>query len=414
MPGQHGTLLARYQPCLRYDSLESYFADSAEEWTANPENRLRRKDGGSVPGPGGLSLDSLGPEYRDRAAASPADYVESTRDDYSRQYRDLREAHQDFRNVIYGRAVPRGNSLWLQYWFFYFLNDYQLAWGIDVHEGDWEMVQLRLDDGSEEPVEAVYAQHTFCEVRPWEAVRRLRQEKETEGAGPEPGDEDRPLVYVGRGSHASFYEPGFHETDFYDITDGKQRPKRATRLEDVTEPPGWLLWPGHWGGSRTGYGGPGAPCAHPQWEHPAGLIAKAREHDAKRAPGSPLLHVSRRRGRLAVDFDGSQSEQALKRLIVTVNSADEHHTPPRPFRFAVSEVEAGSLQTRIQLAADKHYDVRVAVVDLNDRPTAAQIFLFAPENLLLGLRRRISGFAGRLVHALRQAAGSEYARRTGS
>src|SRR3954470_5308090 len=211
-------LLERFQPCLRYDSLEAYFADSAEEWTANPGNRLRRKDGGAAPGPGQLSLSSLGPEYRDHAAASPDDFIESTSDDYSRQYRELREAHQEFRNVIYGRAVPHGNLLWLQYWFFFFLNDYQLAWGIDVHEGDWEMIQLRVEDDT--PVEAAYAQHTFCELRAWEDVRRLAGEKREEGAEPAPGDEDRPLVFVGRGSHASFFDPGYHPTDFYDITDG--------------------------------------------------------------------------------------------------------------------------------------------------------------------------------------------------
>ena len=40
-------LLRRFEPCLRYDSLEGYFSDSAEEWTVNPGNRLRRADGTS-------------------------------------------------------------------------------------------------------------------------------------------------------------------------------------------------------------------------------------------------------------------------------------------------------------------------------------------------------------------------------
>src|SRR3954453_18958295 len=398
-------LLERFQPCLRYDSLETYFADSAEEWTANPENRLRRKDGGAVPGPGELSLSSLGSEYLDHAPASHDDYIESTRDDYSRQYRELREAHQEFRNVIYGRAVPEDDTLWLQYWFFYFLNDYQLAWGIDVHQGDWEMIQLRLGPGSDEPVEAAYAQHAFCEVRAWEDVSRLSGEKEADGVEPQPGDADRPLVYPGRGSHASFFEPGFHQTDFYDITDGKQRPKRATRLEDVTETPSWLSWPGLWGGSQTGFKGPDAPCRHGQWNNPKSLLEKAREVPRKEPPGAPRLEVDRPRGRLRVRFDGAHLEHPLKRLIVTVNSADEERTPPRPFRFAISEVESGTLQTRIELAADKHYDVRVAVVGMQARPAAAQVFLFAPRNRLLELRRRFTGFLGRLVHTVRHAFG---------
>ena len=407
----HPALLERFQPCLRYDSLEAYFADSAEEWTANPENRLRRHDGGAVPEPGQLSLGFLGPKYPDGAPASKDDYIESIEDDYSRQYADLRKAHEKFRNVIYGRAVPEDDSLWLQYWFFYFLNDYQLAWGIDVHEGDWEMIQLRLDRRGEEPLEAVYAQHTFCEVRAWEQVRRLSQEKEEEGASPAPGDGDRPLIYVGRGSHASFFEPGYHQTDLYDITDGKRRPKHPTRLEDVTQTPEWLLWPGRWGGSRTGYKGPDAPCRHDPWTSPKLLLAKGRPNPAKETPGAPRLNVSRRRGRLAVDFDGSRCEHPLKRLTVTVNSADEPSTPPRPFRFAIADVEAGTLQTRIPLAADKHYDVRVAVVDTGGRPTAAAIFLLGPRNRLLELRKTFTGVFGRLLHGFRLAIGSEYARR---
>jgi hypothetical protein len=400
-------LLERFAPCLRYDSLESYFADSAEEWTANPQSRVRRTDGHAVPGPGELSLAYLGPNYPDGAPAAAEDRVECARSDYTRQYRELREARQDLRNVIYGRAVPQGGALWLQYWFFYFLNDYQLAWGIDVHEGDWEMIQLRVQGGSREPDLAVYAQHTFCEVRAWEDVRRLAHEAGADGSEPRPGDGDRPLVYVGRGSHASFFEPGFHETDFYDVTDGRQRPKRAVRLEDVTQTPRWLDWPGHWGGDATGYAGPSAPCQHVQWQDPAWLTTTAREHETSEPPDAPRLRVQRRRRTLAVDFDGSRAERALKRLTVTVNSADEPVTPPRPFRFAISEVEAGSLRTRVALAADKHYDIRVAVVDLGDRPTAAKVVLIAPRHRWLDLRRRVSGGFGRLVYRVRRLIGSD-------
>jgi hypothetical protein len=53
-------LLRRFKPCLRYDSLETYFADSAEEWTLNPGNVLRREDGTVLARAGeGLSLDLL-------------------------------------------------------------------------------------------------------------------------------------------------------------------------------------------------------------------------------------------------------------------------------------------------------------------------------------------------------------------
>src|SRR5262249_39102064 len=195
---------------------------------------------------------------------------------YSRQYADLRAAHPEFRNVIYGRTVHAGAELWLQYWFFYFLNDYQLAWGIDVHEGDWEMIQLRLPAGASEPDAAVYAQHTFCEIRDWSRVRRLADEKRDAGEPVGTGDADRTLVYSGRGSHASFFEPGYHPTDFYDVTDGKRRSATEAQLDVVDDDPSWLRWPGRWGGRRTGYPGPTAPRDHAQWTDPRALLKDAR------------------------------------------------------------------------------------------------------------------------------------------
>jgi hypothetical protein len=406
-------LLRRYQPCLRYDSLEAYFADDAAEWTLAPGHRLRRHDGVVVEG-AALTLDALGPHYADGAEADPKDVIEAPDSHYGAAYAALRTGHQELRNVVYGRAVQGARDLWLQYWFFYFLNDYQLAWGIDVHEGDWEMIQLRVEDDA--PVEAAYAQHTFCELRAWEDVRRLAGEKREEGAEPAPGDEDRPLVFVGRGSHASFFDPGYHPTDFYDITDGRQRAKTETRLVDVTEAPGWLRWPGHWGGDRTGYAGPGAPCRHPQWHRPDTLPVTAREVPLAPEPGAPRLAVRRRRGHLAVDADATACPEPLDRLIVTVNCLDDAKAPPRVSRFAVAGVAAASMETRVDLDAARRYDVRVAVVDAAGRPTAAQVFLFAPAKPLRDLLRRVGALAGRLVWALRVVLHGDEGRRadTGS
>src|SRR4051812_20990211 len=243
---ERAELLKRHQPQLLYDALEVYFADDASEWTRNPGNVLVRADGVEV-SPPALSLDYLGPTYPDGVKALPGDYIKCSTGDYDGQYRTLRRENPDLRNVIYGRTVPGTSGLWLQYWFWYFLNDYQLAFNIDVHEGDWEMIQLRIPPGEQAPSLAVYAQHTYCEVRGWDDVHRLPEELKRQGKAPAPGDEHRPLVYVGRGSHASLFEPGYHETDFYELCDGKQPVKGQTRLEDVSEPPAWLCWPGHWG-----------------------------------------------------------------------------------------------------------------------------------------------------------------------
>jgi hypothetical protein len=401
-------LLRRFEPCLRYDSLEGYFADSAEEWTANSGNRLRRADGTVVATAGEqLSLSFLDESrYASGAEVQPGDLIEAAADDYSRQYAKLRGARPELRNVIYGRSVASHSGLWLQYWFFYFLNDYQLAWGIDVHEGDWEMVQFRVPAGESEPETAVYAQHTFCEVRPWSGVRRLAGEKEARGEPAEPGDGDRPLVFSGRGSHASFFEPGYHPTDFYDVTDGLRSSPTGARLEIVDDEPSWLRWPGHWGGKRTGYAGPSAPAKHAQWTDPEALLKDAREQSDEPAPDAPRVWARRRRNKLLLDFDFSTMSEPPKRLMATVNSADEKDSPPFVYRFALKRVLLGSLQTDIPLEPAKHYDVSVAVTDAHDRPTAARVFLFAPSTGLRGLVGRVGAAVGRLVHFVRLAFGA--------
>jgi hypothetical protein len=402
-------LLQRFAPCLRYDSLEGYFADSAEEWTANPGNRLKRGDGSVLATAGdGLSLDFLDAErYANGEPVEDGDYIETAKDDYSRQYAALRAAHPEFRNLVYGRATPAGDELWLQYWFFYFLNDYQLAWGVDVHEGDWEMIQLRLPARASEPDAAVYAQHTFCEIREWGAVRRLADEKREAGDPVQDGDAERPLVYAGRGSHASFFEPGYHPTDFYDVTDGRRRPTTGeARLVPVDDDPSWLRWPGRWGGERTGYAGPSAPRDHPQWTDPRALLKNARTQTEKPAPHEPHLGARRRRQRLLLEFDFSAMTAPPKRLVATVNSIDERDTPPFVYRFALTTVVRGTLETSIPLEAAKHYDVSVSVIDAEDRPTAAQTFLFAPSAGLRGLLGRLGSAFGRLVYLVRLALGA--------
>jgi hypothetical protein len=68
----------------------------------------------------------------------------------------------------------------------------------------------------------------------------------------------------------------------------------------------------------------------------------------------------------------------------------------------------------VALAPEKHYDIRVAVVDLDDRPTAAEVVLVAPAHWWLKLRRRVSGSVGRFVYGMRRWLGSDRARRSDS
>ena len=66
--------------------------------------------------------------------------------------------------------------------------------------------RLRMDDAAGHPDIAVYAQHSYGEMRRWEEIEKLD------------ADLDRPVVYVARGSHASYFTAGFHQTEaWYDL-----------------------------------------------------------------------------------------------------------------------------------------------------------------------------------------------------
>src|SRR5690242_650216 len=103
--GDRRELLARHQPVLKYDSQESYFADSAAEWTDNPGNRLTDKAGNVIATAGhGLSLAFLGPAYDGGRAATGDDRIGDPGTNYADQARRM-HVLPGYTNRIYGHAV---------------------------------------------------------------------------------------------------------------------------------------------------------------------------------------------------------------------------------------------------------------------------------------------------------------------
>jgi Vacuolar protein sorting-associated protein 62 len=364
---EHDDLLKRFQPVLRYDSNEQFFADSAEQFMINPGNELRRKrtDAGNgavlasaepKAGQAQLTLDFLGrTAYADGSAVQDGDILSVRGDDYREQYRALRIAHPELTNVVYAHAVEANGRIWLQYWFWYFYNDYQLSFALGTHEGDWEMVQLRMDGAADQPDLAVYAQHRYGEERTWDKVETL--------AG-------RPVVYSARGSHASYFEAGFHQTEaWYDLADGKRRMKDRPRLEILgDDDPAWPLWTGRWGDTlpRTGLesNSPTGPGAKKQWTRPDSMLDSpppTSSHDAK-APKAPDVTILRASGRLRVEYDVSKRDPRPTTLVVTVNSEDEPGIPPRTLNLAVDASGHDKVTTDVVLDPVKHYDVYASIV----------------------------------------------------
>ena len=288
-------LLRRHTPVLRYDSQEPYFADAASEWTDNPGNQLKRAAGTVVAaatptgGQPRLSLDFLGPaRYANGDAVLAGDRIGVTSKDYVAEAQAM-HAQPKYANRVYGHSATGSDGrLWLAYWFFYFYNDYNLVGPFiraGLHEGDWEMIQLRLDSTASVADLAVYAQHRHAGQRPWNQVERVGEQ---------------PVVYPARGSHASYFSADVHWTgDWFDFADGK-RPAPALTLEilsDVAGADGWAIWPGVWGGTTPTPGdsnplndsSPRGPGGHSQYKDPDVLLATAAAHGAAlaAAPAPP-------------------------------------------------------------------------------------------------------------------------------
>jgi hypothetical protein len=354
-------LLEQYKPQPRYDRQEAFFADAADQLAVNPGNELHV--GGKVMATAetGLTLASLGPVYKDKTKAGNDDALSIQGKDYRDQYTRLRQSQPALNNWIYGHAKVDGqNRLWLQYWFFYFYNDYQLAGGIGLHEGDWEMVQLRMkgtaDQLGDSPDIALYAQHAYAESKSWDDVELT--------------DDGRPVTYPGRGSHASYFAPGVYETEgWYDIVDGR-RPTPELQLKILPDKPaGWVAWPGTWGDTRPETKGidepsPTGPAQHQYWDFPDKLQDKAIGRKPKKPAKPPKLNAARRDGELWVmcDFRGEAAGVPL-RLLATVNSREEKGVPPKTFTFDVAAKanEIGQFNTKFHLDSKKHYEVDLSI-----------------------------------------------------
>lgn len=289
-------LLALHRPVMQYDALESYYADSAGVIPDRPGNVLRRADGtviatalteggGGSPvagGGAGLTLAFLRPgAYPNGEPVEATDYVDETGSDYVAQAREM-HARPGYDNRVHGRVVSQAGTTWLQYWLFMYYDDPGFL-GFGTHEGDIEMIQIRLDaHGAPDAVS--YAQHRSGVSAAWADVEREGQ---------------APVVYSGRGTHASMLRSGTlvsGRTFIPDHNDGhgpRVRPDLVTLTETQTP---WAWWPGHWGSTRPEHellgkigieaNSPFALCDHMAWSDPAGFHARCDPDDLP-APGEP-------------------------------------------------------------------------------------------------------------------------------
>ncbi len=190
--------------------------------------------------------------------------------DYERWARRISEGTEPtvYAHVALEAAHP--GRLGLQYWFYYPFNDWN-----NLHEGDWEMIQIVFPAGSAEdaletePLEVGYSQHEGAERAEW-GEEKL-----------ELVDGSHPVVYPAAGSHANFYSEGLHlgrsgeQGVGCDDTTGPHEELRPATLTIPSDPSAaqaafpWIAFEGRWGERQQAfYNGPTGPNLKTQWAEP--------------------------------------------------------------------------------------------------------------------------------------------------
>jgi hypothetical protein len=190
--------------------------------------------------------------------------------DYERWARRVTEGYKP---TVYAHVATDSSHpgrLALQYWLFYAYNDWN-----NLHEGDWEMIQLVFDAGSardalaEQPTSVGYSQHEGTEQADW-GTDKLQRVGGTHA-----------VVYPAAGSHANFFGEGLFlgssasQGVGCDDTTGPHHdlhPAVNTIPSDpaqAREEFPWIAFEGRWGElQRSFFNGPTGPNLKTQWTEP--------------------------------------------------------------------------------------------------------------------------------------------------
>ena len=107
----------------------------------------------------------------------------------------------------HGRVLRQDGWVVLQYWLFYPFNNWRSGFfGANDHEADWEKVFLYLsetENGEVNPEWVAYAAHNYT----GDNLRRRWDDPEVVKVG------EHPVIFVGAGSHASYYAQGEYLTE---------------------------------------------------------------------------------------------------------------------------------------------------------------------------------------------------------
>jgi hypothetical protein len=278
-------------PCDRNG--EGYFPAPVESVLGNPDVALKIADSSSSAtdtivkmGPTAEDIANLGDRYY-------LDFPGNPRRPGCTFETDFKEyaAEQGFEPTTYAHIVvdEEAHRVVIQYWLWWYFNDWN-----NLHEGDWEMVQVVFDADSvegalaSEPIRYAYAQHGGGEL-----------------AGPDSAklhlEERHPVIYPAAGSHATHYEQelylGWGENGTGFGCDNAQPPGTAEPLVVIVVPEnpdpksafGWATFGGRWGERQPWeFNGPRSPNLTRRWVDPVSDMANWRDSSLI-VPGSQFL-----------------------------------------------------------------------------------------------------------------------------
>jgi hypothetical protein len=273
--GQQAALADRYAPVVRL------VADSGDCGPGKPYmpiavNLLFDEPTVALRGPWGNDLVKIGPSAKDLSQGLyeyHLDFPGNALSPGCGYLRWERRLVQGQKPAVYAHVATddaRPGKLALQYWFFYVFNDWN-----NLHEGDWEMIQLVFDASTaaqalrRRPVEVGYSQHEGAERAAWSDDKL------------ELVDGSHPVVHPAAGSHANFYGEALYlgssasEGVGCDDTRGPTldvRPVVHTIPSSQSQARRafpWIAFEGRWGELRPAFfNGPTGPNLKTQWTEP--------------------------------------------------------------------------------------------------------------------------------------------------
>jgi hypothetical protein len=286
-------LLAMYQPVLHFDPLEKFRPASVQSFIADSDlERLTAPNTWSLvdpaPEPGDLPAPGTGIWRLNQDSCTPSSALGGL-ECYAAAWNEGSGGP-----VVYGHVAHDGDHTVLEYWLFYYDDVYSYAYPPSnfiwqAHEGDWEAVNVVLDENGQAD-SAAYSQHCLGQKRSWVTTPRVGG--------------THPVVYVALGSHANYFTAGTHPFNLACVpvqalailaafglpapsdhmVDSPVSGPPATPIHMIDDKTPWVDYDGFWGelqwfhapapvGTVPFGTSPVGPAQHSLWSQPLATIA---------------------------------------------------------------------------------------------------------------------------------------------